>query len=149
MEKCPACAAVVTKQLGRGIVDMKKHISKCAEHERRWVREGKKVHGQPVPTPHLDYLNKYPIKTMAKEPEKAATVRVKETVGFTREGITVFTTIDYATRQISLVNKDGSKKQWLFAQRKPEYLPEWRRILEAMHFAVVQAEMRLDEQPED
>ena len=142
MTTCPACGKHATTGIGSEITDMKKHISKCAEHEKRWLREGKDK-----PTPHLEYLNSLNNSPMAKQQPQTEEIRVKETLGFTLNGITVYASIDYNTRQVSLVEKDGSKKQWLFAQRTPDYFAGWRRILEAMHYAIVQAEARLESQP--
>lgn len=84
---------------------------------------------------------------MSKRTPQTEEVRVKETIGFTLDGITVFTSIDYETRQVSLVNKDGQNKQWLFAKRTPDYFPGWHRILDAMAYAIDQAAARLDSQP--
>lgn len=85
----------------------------------------------------------------AKQPEKAHEIRLKEILGFKLDGITVFVEIDYNTRQVSLIERDGKGKQWVFTKRTPDYFKGWHRILNAMKFAIDQANARLEEQPSD
>lgn len=58
-------------------------------------------------------------------------------------GITVVVELDFVNETISLVNKDGSKKNWLFHERTGEYLNGWRNILRAMEYAVSEAQKEM------
>ena len=51
--------------------------------------------------------------------------------------------INYRDETISLINPDGTKKQWLFYNRWLEYMDWWRDILEAMKIAISEAEEKL------
>ncbi len=53
-------------------------------------------------------------------------------------GISIVIEIDYVKKLISLVEKDGTPKKFLFAERTPEYLNGWRMIMIAMEWAVEQ-----------
>lgn len=53
-----------------------------------------------------------------------------------KNGISVTAEIDYVKKQVSLVEKDGTQKRWIFAERTPDYLNGWRMILIAMEWAV-------------
>lgn len=59
-------------------------------------------------------------------------------------GITIVAEIDYIKKTVSLVEKDGSNKKWVFAERTPEYLNGWRLIMVAMDWAVEQIKEELD-----
>lgn len=61
-----------------------------------------------------------------------------------KNGISITVEIDYVKKQVSMVEKDGTQKRWVFAERTPEYLNGWRMILTAMEWAVqqVQAEFK-------
>lgn len=61
-----------------------------------------------------------------------------------RYGIDVVLEIDYVKKTVSLTEKDGSKKEWIFAERTTEYLNGWRNILHAMDAAVGEAKAELD-----
>lgn len=63
---------------------------------------------------------------------------------FTKDGITIITDIDFIKKTISLVEKDGSNKKWVFAQRTTEFMNGWRRILAAMQYAIDEAQKELD-----
>lgn len=65
-------------------------------------------------------------------------------------GISVLVQIDYDNEQIGLVEVEkGSMprkykaKQWVFANRKIEYMEGWQNILYAMKFAIEQAHKEL------
>lgn len=58
-------------------------------------------------------------------------------------GITVVVELDFVNETISLVNKDGSKKNWLFHERGVEYMNGWRNILHAMEHATAEAQKEM------
>lgn len=60
-------------------------------------------------------------------------------------GISITVNIDYVKKQISLVDKEGMPKHWLFAERTPEYLNGWRMILIAMDWTVEQIKKEFDD----
>lgn len=80
---------------------------------------------------------------------------------YTLDGITVHAEIDFEKNQISLVEKfnpdkhygmdrerrkgEYLHKQWLFAEREPEYMKGWHGILDAMRYAITEAEAELRE----
>lgn len=57
-------------------------------------------------------------------------------------GITV--ELDFVKKTVSLVEKDGTNKKWVFAERTPEYLNGWRNILAAMGEAIAEAKVEMD-----
>lgn len=59
---------------------------------------------------------------------------------YTKNGITVVVEMDFVKKTVSLVEKDGANKKWVFAERTPEYMNGWRAILIAMEYAVQQAQ---------
>lgn len=59
-------------------------------------------------------------------------------------GINIVVEMDFVKKTVSLVEKDGSPKKYLFADRTPEYLNGWRAILKAMDYAVEQAKKEMD-----
>lgn len=63
---------------------------------------------------------------------------------YTKNGITVIADLDFVKKTVSLVEKDGSNKKWVFAQRTPEFMIGWRNILNAMQYAVEQAQKEMD-----
>ena len=62
---------------------------------------------------------------------------------YTKYGINIVVEIDYVKKSVSLVEKDGTNKKWVFADRTPEYLNAWRNILRAMEYAVEQAQAEM------
>lgn len=58
-------------------------------------------------------------------------------------GITVVVELDFVNETISLTNKDGSKKNWLFHERGVEYMNGWRNILRAMEHATSEAQKEM------
>lgn len=63
---------------------------------------------------------------------------------YTSYGINIVVELDFVKKQVSLVEKDGEIKKWMFAERTPEYLNGWRAILKAMDYAVEQAKKEMD-----
>lgn len=61
-----------------------------------------------------------------------------------KNGISITIEIDYVKKTISLVEKDGTPKNWKFAARTPEYLNGWRTIMIAMDWAVEQVRQEFD-----
>lgn len=58
-------------------------------------------------------------------------------------GVSIVVELDFVNETVSLVEKDGSKKQWLFHERTAEYLNGWRNIMHAMEYAVEQAQAEM------
>ena len=58
-------------------------------------------------------------------------------------GITVVVELDFVNETISLVNKDGSKKNWLFHERSVDYMNGWRNILRSMEHATAEAQKEM------
>jgi hypothetical protein len=75
---------------------------------------------------------------------------VHEIIKYTHKGITIPVQINYIKKQISLVeinreNLDGvDKKQYIFAARTLSYTKAWLTILDAMKYAVTEANKRLE-----
>lgn len=63
---------------------------------------------------------------------------------YTKHGIHVVVELDFAKKTVSLVEKDGTNKEWVFADRTPEYMNGWLAILKAMQFAVTEAKKEMD-----
>jgi hypothetical protein len=72
---------------------------------------------------------------------------IYEIKDYTYNNITVRVEIDYAKRQISLVEGDNrhkfKTKPWCFANRGLEYMNGWREILKAIEHAISEAEKLL------
>lgn len=71
---------------------------------------------------------------------------------YTHKGITIVVDIDLIQNQVTLMEKDheGFKpKKWLFAARGVEYMKGWLSILEAMKYAVMEAEKILEAKAEE
>lgn len=58
-------------------------------------------------------------------------------------GVSIVVELDFVKKTVSLVEKDGSNKKWVFAERTPEYLNAWRNILRAMEYAIEQAQTEM------
>lgn len=58
-------------------------------------------------------------------------------------GISIVVELDFVNETVSLTEKDGTKKKWLFHERTGEYLNGWRNILHAMEYAVEQAQIEM------
>jgi hypothetical protein len=63
---------------------------------------------------------------------------------YTKQGISVAVEIDFVKKTVSLVEKDGQNKKWIFADRTVEYMNGWSAILRAMDYAVQEAKKELD-----
>jgi len=63
---------------------------------------------------------------------------------YTHKGVTVVLEIDCEKKTVSLVDRMGDgryeNKKWVFAGRTREYLGGWLLILEAMEFAIKEAD---------
>lgn len=62
---------------------------------------------------------------------------------YTSFGVSIVVELDFVKKTVSLTEKDGKPKQWVFAGRTPEYLNSWRNIMHAMEYAVEQAQKEL------
>lgn len=58
-------------------------------------------------------------------------------------GVNVMVKIDYDGGFISLMENRDAVKKWVFASRKVEYMQGWENILDAMKFAIKEAEALL------
>lgn len=63
-------------------------------------------------------------------------------------GISVVIEIDYIKKTVSLVEKDGKPKKYLFAERTPGYLGGWINILTAMNWAIAEVRIELSKMDE-
>lgn len=63
---------------------------------------------------------------------------------YTKQGINIVVDIDFIKKTVSLVEKNGTTKKWVFAQRTAEYMNGWSAILRAMDYAVQEAKKELD-----
>lgn len=58
-------------------------------------------------------------------------------------GVGVTIKIDYILGRISMLNNEGRPKEWVFAERQIEYMQGWQNILDAMKYAITEAEKKL------
>lgn len=63
---------------------------------------------------------------------------------YSKHGINIVLEIDYVKKEVSLVEKDGSPKNWKFAERTPEYFNGWRAIMLAMEAAVAEVQKEFE-----
>lgn len=63
---------------------------------------------------------------------------------YTKQGINIAVDIDYVKKTVSLVEKNGGNKKWIFAERSLEYMNGWILILRAMEYAVTEAKKELE-----
>lgn len=59
---------------------------------------------------------------------------------YTSYGISIVVELDFVKKTVTLSEKDGKPKKWIFADRTEEYLNGWRAILKSMEHAVEQAQ---------
>ena len=64
---------------------------------------------------------------------------------YEKNGVAVTVEIDFIKKEISLVETGGTNKRWLFAKRGVEYMQGWRNILNAMEYAIDEAEKKYPE----
>lgn len=58
-------------------------------------------------------------------------------------GISIAVEIDYVNKSVTLIDRNGDPKPYVFEKRTPEYLNGWRAIMKAMEYAVEQAQNEL------
>ena len=65
---------------------------------------------------------------------------------YSLNSVSVLVKIDYDKETISLLEagSNPSPKRWMFAERGIEFMQGWRNILDAMRYAIDQAEADLD-----
>lgn len=63
---------------------------------------------------------------------------------YTKQGINIVVEMDFVKKTVSLTEKDGNFKKWVFADRTPEYMNGWLAILRAMELAVTEAKKEMD-----
>lgn len=68
---------------------------------------------------------------------------LKEQYIYQHKGVSIGVEIDYQQETISLIEKDGKRKQWIFANRTLEYMNGWQNIYTAMQKATTHATKRL------
>lgn len=61
---------------------------------------------------------------------------------YNHKGVGVTVEINYDAGTVSLLDK-GQAKKWIFAGRQVEYMPGWLNILDAMKYAIQEAETKL------
>lgn len=69
-------------------------------------------------------ITETPIKTLYEE------------LQISHNGIPVYVAINYKTMTLSLIERDGKQKNWLFCGRGTSYKQWWTSILEAMQLAM-------------
>lgn len=62
---------------------------------------------------------------------------------YTSYGISVAVELDFVNETVSLVEKDGTQKEWKFTKRTGEYLNGWRNIMRSMEYAVAEAQKEM------
>lgn len=72
-----------------------------------------------------------------------------EELWYEKNGIEVDVRIDYRKKKISVIDRNGEKKNFLFAEREVEYMDGWKNILEAIIYATQEAKKRLQERIEE
>lgn len=63
---------------------------------------------------------------------------------YTKQGITIVVELDFIEKTVSLTDKNGDPKHWLFTGRTPEYMEGWLAILRAMEYAVAESKKVMD-----
>lgn len=64
---------------------------------------------------------------------------------YTHKGVSVVVDIDLVKKTATLADKNGQRKQWLFADRELGYMQGWQNILSAMSYAIAEASKVLQE----
>lgn len=83
---------------------------------------------------------------MVKKITQPSPIKVEyEQLTITTNGIAVHIVIDYQNMTISLVERDRSKKQYMFCERPLRYESNWNNILVAMREAMDIGFQRLKE----
>lgn len=68
---------------------------------------------------------------------------------YSHKGVNVCVELDFVKKTVSLVEKDGKRKNWFFTDRTPEYMNGWLLILQAMEYAVSEAKKEMDKVTEE
>lgn len=63
---------------------------------------------------------------------------------YSKHGINIVVELDFIKKTVSLTEKDGKAKNWLFAGRTVEYMNGWLAILKAMEYAVAECKKELE-----
>lgn len=63
---------------------------------------------------------------------------------YSYKGINIAVELDFVKKTVSLVEKDGVNKKWIFADRTLEYMNGWLLILQAMEYAITEAKKEMD-----
>lgn len=63
---------------------------------------------------------------------------------YTKAGISIVVELDFVKKTVSMVEKDGSPKKWVFTERTPEYMHGWVMIFDAMKYAAQEAKKEMD-----
>ena len=72
--------------------------------------------------------------------------QLEETIAYEHKGAVVYLHLDYQIGVVSIIEKDGGDKKFLFKGRTTEYLGGWVLVFEALTEATKYADTRLKEQ---
>jgi len=81
---------------------------------------------------------------MANEAKKHLEIKT-----YSLHGISVLVEIDYDNGTVSLLESRNKPKQWVFNKREIEYMAGWVNILDAMKYAIEQAEKSLQKHQDE
>ena len=74
--------------------------------------------------------------------------QLEETIAYEHKGVVVYLHLDYQIGKVSIIERDGSDKKFLFKERTTEYLGGWVLVFGALTEATKYANIRLKEQAE-
>lgn len=63
---------------------------------------------------------------------------------YTKAGISIFVEMDFIKKTVAFVDRDGKPKEYMFAQRTPEYMHGWIMVFEAMKYAAAECKKVMD-----
>lgn len=72
--------------------------------------------------------------------------QLQETISYEHKGVLIYMHLDYQRGLVSIQDKDGKDKRFLFKDRTTQYLGGWLLIFEALTEATKYADIRLKEQ---
>ena len=84
-----------------------------------------------------------------KKKETSKTKTLFEAIEYTIKGIIVNIRIDYVAKKISVIERNGSDKRFLFSGREVEYIDGWAKVLDAIKEATQDAKKRLEARIEE
>ena len=72
--------------------------------------------------------------------------QLDETIAYEHKGVVVYLHLNYQIGVVSIIEKDGGDKNFIFKGRTKEYLGGWVLVFEALTEATKYADTRLKEQ---